>query len=48
MVQDLDRLLSIQEEIGKIQGIIKADTELLRFGEEWKKWPTPRQYISTF
>jgi DNA-binding Lrp family transcriptional regulator len=48
MVQDLDRLLSIEEEIGKIQGITKVDAELLRFGEEWKKWPTPRQYISTF
>jgi DNA-binding Lrp family transcriptional regulator len=48
MVQDLDRLLSIQEEIGKIQGITEVDTELLRFGKEWKKWPTPRQYISTF
>jgi len=48
MVQDLDRLLSIQEEIGRIQGIVKMDTELLRFNDEWKKWPTPRQYISTF
>jgi len=48
MVQDLDRLLSIQEEIGKIRGITKVDTDLLRFGEAWKKWPTPRQYISTF
>lgn len=48
MVQDLDRLLSIQEEIGKIQGITKVEAELLRFGEDWKKWPTPRQYISTF
>jgi DNA-binding Lrp family transcriptional regulator len=48
MVQDLDRLLSIQETIGKIQGITKVDTELLRFDENWKKWPTPRQYISTF
>ena len=48
MVQDLDGLLSVQEEIGKIQGIKKVDVELLRFGEEWKKWPTPRQYISTF
>ena len=48
MVQDLDRLLSIQEEIGKIQGIKKVDVELRRFGEDWKKWPTPRQYISTF
>ena len=48
MVQDLDRLLSIQEEIGKIQGIKKIDVELLRFGEKWEKWPTPRQYMSTF
>jgi DNA-binding Lrp family transcriptional regulator len=48
MVQDLDRLLSIQEEIGKIRGITKIDVELLRFGEEWQKWPTPKQYISTF
>jgi Lrp/AsnC family transcriptional regulator for asnA, asnC and gidA len=48
MIQDLDRLLSIQEEVGKIQGITKIDVELLKFGEEWKKWPTPKQYISTF
>ncbi|MCW4046674.1 MAG: AsnC family transcriptional regulator [Candidatus Bathyarchaeota archaeon] len=48
MVQDLNRLLSIQEEIGKIQGITKADIELLRFDEKWTQWPTPRQYISTF
>ena len=48
MVQDLDRLLSIQEEIGKIQGITKIDVELLRFGENWEKWPTPKQYMSTF
>lgn len=48
MVQDIDRLLSIQEELGKIQGIVKIDLEILRFGEDWEKWPTPRQYISTF
>jgi DNA-binding Lrp family transcriptional regulator len=48
MIQDLDRLLSIQEELGKIQGITKIDVELLKFGEDWKKWPTPKQYISTF
>lgn len=48
MVQDLDRLLSIQEEIGKIQGITKIDIELLRFSEEMQNWPTPKQYISTF
>jgi Lrp/AsnC family leucine-responsive transcriptional regulator len=48
MVQDLDRLLSIQEELGKIRGITKIDVELLRFDERWTKWPTPKQYISTF
>jgi DNA-binding Lrp family transcriptional regulator len=48
MVQDLDRLLSIQEEIGKIRGITKIHIELLRFDERWIKWPTPKQYISTF
>jgi DNA-binding Lrp family transcriptional regulator len=48
MVQDIDQLLSIQEEIGKIQGIAKIDSEISRLGEEWEKWPSPRQYISTF
>jgi DNA-binding Lrp family transcriptional regulator len=47
MVQDLDQLLNIQEEIGKIQGIKKFDIEILRFGK-LGKWPSPRQYISTF
>ena len=48
MVQDLNHLLSIQEEVGKITGITKIDVNLIRLGENWKKWPTPRQYISTF
>jgi Lrp/AsnC family transcriptional regulator for asnA, asnC and gidA len=47
MVQDLDQLLNIKEEIGKIQGIKKFDLEITRFGK-WGKWPSPRQYISTF
>jgi len=45
MVQDVERLLSIQEELGKIQGILRMDMEVVRVRE---KWPTPRQYISTF
>jgi DNA-binding Lrp family transcriptional regulator len=45
MVQDIDQLLSIQEELGKIQGILRMDMEVVRVLE---KWPTPRQYISTF
>ncbi len=48
MVQDITQLLYIQEEIGKIPGINKIDTETLRFDTRWKNWPSPRQYISTF
>jgi DNA-binding Lrp family transcriptional regulator len=48
MVQDIAQLLYIQEEIGKIPGIRKIDSEILRLGEQWMKWPSPRQYISTF
>ncbi len=48
MVQDIGQLILIQEQIGKINGIAKIELEILRFGEEWKKWPSPRQYISTF
>jgi DNA-binding Lrp family transcriptional regulator len=45
MVQDIDQLLSIQEELGKIQGILRMDMEVVRVLD---KWPTPRQCISTF
>jgi Lrp/AsnC family leucine-responsive transcriptional regulator len=48
MVQDIGQLLYIQEQIGQISGVTKIDLEILGFGEEWKKWPSPRQYISTF
>ncbi len=48
MVQDMTQLLYIQEEIGKIPGISKIDTEILRLEERGKGWPSPRQYISTF
>jgi len=48
MVQNLDQLLFIQEEIEKIQGISKIDTEILRLTEPINKWPSPKQYISTF
>ena len=48
MVKDIDQLLSIQQEIGKISGIMKIDMEVLGFGDKWEKWPSPRQYISTF
>jgi DNA-binding Lrp family transcriptional regulator len=48
MVQDIAQLLYIQEQIGKIPGIRKIEAEILRISDEWKKWPSPRQYISTF
>ncbi len=48
MVKDIGQLLNIQEQIGKIPGISKIETEILKIGEELKKWPSPRQYISTF
>jgi DNA-binding Lrp family transcriptional regulator len=48
MVQNLDQLLFINEEILKIKGIRKIDLELLRLNEKLTKWPSPRQYISTF
>jgi hypothetical protein len=44
MIQDIDQLLSIQDELGKIQGILKMDIEIVRVRD---KWPSPRQYIST-
>ena len=46
MVQNLNQLLFIQEEIGKIQGITQIDAEILRLIMD--KWPSPKQYISTF
>ena len=47
MVKDLRQLLSVQEELGKIQGITKIDAEILPL-DNWDKWPSPRQCISTF
>jgi len=48
IIQNIDQLIFIQEEISKIQGISKIDLELMRFSEALTKWPSPRQYISTF
>jgi Lrp/AsnC family transcriptional regulator, regulator for asnA, asnC and gidA len=48
MVQDIGQLLYIQEQIGKIPGIKKIEQEISRINDELKKWPSPRQYISTF
>jgi Lrp/AsnC family transcriptional regulator for asnA, asnC and gidA len=47
MVQDIDELLSIQNEIGKVPGISRVDIEILDLGDN-ESWPSPCQYISTF
>ena len=48
MARDIGQLLSIKEKIGNISGVTKIDLKISRIGEELSKWPTPRQYISTF
>jgi Lrp/AsnC family transcriptional regulator, leucine-responsive regulatory protein len=45
MIRDIEHLLSIQDELGKINGITKMDPEILRIPNTW---PGPRQCISTF
>jgi len=45
MIRDIDHFLSIKEKLEKTQGLSKIDTELYGM---LTKWPTPRQYISTF
>ena len=45
MIKNIDHLLSIQEKLEKIPGMSKMDMELYGM---LRKWPTPRQYISTF
>jgi Lrp/AsnC family transcriptional regulator for asnA, asnC and gidA len=47
MVKDLGEFLSVQEALGKIQGITKMDAEIVS-SAKYEKWPSPRQYISTF
>ncbi len=45
MIRDINQLLSIQDEFAEIPGIAKVEMDVNRV---LKKWPTPRQYISTF
>ena len=47
MVKDLGQLFSVREQLGRIQGITKMDEEVLPM-YDMEKWPSPRQYISTF
>ncbi|MCW3998645.1 MAG: Lrp/AsnC family transcriptional regulator [Candidatus Bathyarchaeota archaeon] len=48
MIQNLDQMLSIKEVLAQIDGISKMDFEISRFSPQMAKWPSPRQYISTF
>ena len=45
MIKNISQLLSIQEKLRNMTTITKIDMEIVRMPE---KWPTPRQYISTF
>ena len=45
MIKNISQLLSIQEKLRNIEKITKIDMEI---SEMMEKWPTPRQYISTF
>jgi DNA-binding Lrp family transcriptional regulator len=45
MIKSIGQLLSIQEELQNMTKITKIDLEIVGMRE---KWPTPRQYISTF
>ena len=45
MVRDISELFAIQDQIAKICGITKIETSARKIPN---KWPTPRQYISTF
>lgn len=48
MIPNLDQMLFVKEEISKIDGIRSMDFEINRISEKMHKWPSPRQYISTF
>jgi Lrp/AsnC family leucine-responsive transcriptional regulator len=48
MVQNLEQFLSIKKDISQIEGVSKMELEINQFSERMTKWPSPRQYISTF
>jgi DNA-binding Lrp family transcriptional regulator len=45
LIKDIDKLLLIQDELSKVPGLSKVDLDISGL---LTKWPTPRQYISTF
>jgi DNA-binding Lrp family transcriptional regulator len=48
MLRSLEQLLFVKEAVEAVPGVSKVDMDLSKFGESWIKWPTPKQYISTF
>jgi DNA-binding Lrp family transcriptional regulator len=48
MIQNLEQFLSIKNQIGHIAGISEMELQIDQFSERLIKWPSPRQYISTF
>lgn len=45
MVRDIEHSFTIEEQIASVPGITKIETSARKIP---KKWPTPRQYLSTF
>ena len=45
MIKDIEQLVTVQEEMSKIEGITEINMEISRMPN---KWPLPRQYLSTF
>ncbi len=45
MIRNITELFAIQDQIAKICGLTKIETSARKIPD---KWPTPRQYISTF
>jgi len=45
MIRDVEHMFSIQDEIAKTSGVTKIEVSARKIP---RKWPTPRQYISTF
>jgi hypothetical protein len=45
MIRDVEHMFNIQDEIAKTRGVTRIETSARKIP---KKWPTPRQYMSTF
>lgn len=45
MIRDVEHMFNIQDDIAKTRGVTRIETSARKIP---KKWPTPRQYMSTF